>query len=567
MEDKESIDGNTDSAEKLSGEEGVKASGISYNDQVHELESDGIIPERTEEKTFNFQEKLRYGKNQLNIASAFIKEDEDVEQISHFAREAISAFRDILEVLPGEPEVVSLKEKAERIEVMCSYSSSHLELMMKQAKDFYILGETETNKDNEIIARWYFQRSLDRLQPILAIWGVSTETKLIVERINEHISGFEKGSEWGFSEEQEEVVFKVMDRVEEIQQMPLSEMKENDELLQELKDIQKHFKTLKEKNSMGGLDVIVQKIDIEIFNILLDIARTTIERFKKINLLKMDIDKKVLNEIEIDLEDLILYTNDKEYIGGILERFKNDHIEASRVMKRINFQMKKKKDLLSGKPLRQARHDLLTYLLEKWENKTICEMADKDEECINSIMEVLNYHITNDTELTVIDDEEKDKVDEAYETEPQKEYPAEETEVKDEDNEEGDKDESETGEEVNTILEKAGKVSDMESEKGKPLQDEIDLSAENDITNITRLSTDEIMSLYTDVKDAEMKIEIEDLLDLYVSKKLMEIIDNSPEKLTLEDVLPIALQTIKEQVTAIENGFLYFPFGNLEEKD
>jgi len=317
-----------------------------YPFEVQTVES--ILLDRERE----FEKKLRFARNQMNIATAFSKEGAEVTQILKYAKEARSLFRELLHFRPENPELLALQKKAERIVIMCTYSSSQLDDLLLESKKYFEKAIEEMELEHELQARWNFEISLEKIRPLIIVWGVTPETKEIVEAVSSNLETLDQNSVMGDRREEEPRIFEMLDRLTLIKDTPLMETL-NDEIFRELLGMKEYFIRLEEQTGVKGLQRLLRDIDSELYHIYSDKIRTALGHLQNINLMERTADFGKIEDILVTIRILKIDDDRRDFILKYAGEMKSKYLKTVKQMGEVRKLLEQR-----GKILRSTLDDL-----------------------------------------------------------------------------------------------------------------------------------------------------------------------------------------------------------------
>ena len=489
--------------------------------------------QQVQEEDMEFEKRLRLGTNQLNIATAFSKEDGDLEQILRYAKEASSIFDELLIVKPDDPGIVPLKKKAERIVIMCTYSPTQLDNLMVDAKELFVKGMEKMQMRHEFQARWFLENCLAKIRPLLIVWGVTPETKSLVEAVGDNLATLDETSALKERKKDEEKIFIMLDRLNLIKDMPIMEIL-NKETYWELLNMKDFFKRLENETEVKGLDEIFWDIDSEMYHIYADDIRSAIEETYRINLMEKKPDFAKVNALSEKVKSLNIEPSRGDFILSYAEDVKTKFAAKIRQMDGLSKLIERRGRILrSGLDdvPRAKRLDRLFSEVKGGENCTGFPIKNKD--MIDKIKTLLNRA-------------EPEQVQEKI----SKTAPGDGTHV------------DEEAEGAVVVEEEGGIDAEGEGEvEKKPVEmDEVPKNAD--------LPDEQLIERYCEMPDGDDKDEINTFLDGITADLIFDTTKYTPTKLTFADDIETVIASLKRQIKSLVSNKAYLPFakGGKEKK-
>ena len=487
------------------------------------------------EEDLDFQKKLRLGKNQLNIASAYSKEGEDVEQITRYAREAMAMFDELIALKPEDKELNTLKNKAERIVIMCTYSSSQLDNLLVEAKELYRKGIDEMESSHEFQARWYFEKCLEKIKPLLVLWGVTPETKSMVEDVSLNLESLDVSSVLRGRKDDEQTLFGMLDRLSLIKDMPIMEIiTENN--FKELLEMKTFFSRISNETDVKGLAEIFADIDSELYHIYADKIRSTIEGMYRVNLMeRQPVFRKILELME-SVRSLRIDSDRSDFILGHARDSMGIFIAKTKQMEVLHKLLENREKILRSGFEEVPRADRLNRLLSEakgGEDSTGFPLKNRD--VIYRITDILEAYQKELKKAKV----EAEAVTPA-ETPEAAESKTVETEIGDE----------EVSPEEGTP---EGAAEPPATPVKEPVREPIpEIKGETQQQRLIRI--------YRSLPDGDIKSEIDEFLDGITADLVFDTTRYTPTKLTFSDDLEEVLESLREQIESLASQKAYLPF-------
>jgi|ETNmetMinimDraft_26_1059896.scaffolds.fasta_scaffold04422_4 hypothetical protein len=473
------------------------------------------------EEDMEFEKRLRLGTNQLNIATAFSKEDGDLEQILRYAKEASSIFEELLAVKPDDPGIVPLKKKAERIVIMCTYSPSQLDNLMVEAKELFVKGMEKMQMEHEFQARWFLENCLAKIRPLLIVWGVTSETKGMVEAVGDNLASLDETSALKERKKDEEKIFSMLDRLNLIKDMPIMEIL-NKETYWELLNMKEFFKRLEEETEVKGLEEIFGDIDSEMYHIYANDIRTAIEETYRINLMEKKPDFTRVNALSDKVRSLNIEESRGDFILSYAEDVKSKFATKINQMNQLNKLIERRGKILRrglDEVPRAKRLDRLFSEVKGGEDSTGFPIKNKD--MIDKIKILLNK----------------------AEPEPVSEGETSETAP-------GDAMEAKAQTEMETGTEP---VAELGADK-KPVE-------KDDAVESLDLPDEQLIERYSEMPDGDNKDEINKFLDGITADLIFDTAKYTPTKLTFADDIETVIESLRRQIKSLVSSKAYLPFG------
>ena len=316
------------------------------------------------EKEREFEKKLRFARNQMNIATAFSKEGAEVTQILKYAKEARSLFRELLYSRPENLELLALQKKAERIVIMCTYSSSQLDDLLLESKKYFEKAIEEMELEHELQARWNFEISLEKIRPLIIVWGVTPETKQIVEAVSSNLETLDQNSVLGDRREDEPRIFELLDRLTLIKDTPLMETL-NDTIFRELLGMKEYFIRLEEQTGVKGLQRLLRDIDSELYHIYSDKIRTALGHLQNVNLMERTADFGKIEDILSTIRILKIDDDRRDFILKYAGEIKSKYLKTIKQMGEVRKLLEQRGEILRSTLDDLPRADRLERLLSE----------------------------------------------------------------------------------------------------------------------------------------------------------------------------------------------------------
>lgn len=580
---------------------GDKEGGAAVEENVHGMTPSRRTPETREDPELTFQKRLRFGKNQLNIADAFYKEQGEPKQILKYAKEALAIFNELSSARPDESEILSLQRKADKIVIMCTYSPSQLEELLTTAKDRFAMGLVEGRQGRELQARWYFEKCLESLRPLLVIWGVTPETREMVEKVGAVIEELDRSGGLKKRAGEETKLFGYLDRLCLIVDMPLMDTL-NEDTLTELETMRNYFMGMKKDTGLSGFDRVFGELDSELYNIFAEKIRIAMDAIQSINLMDKTADFEKIDEVLRSIETLHIEDSRREFVLRHAREIKTRYLEKRRHMEIVKELLEKRSEILRGAVDDQPRAERLECLLHELYDEqetpgyeaTNMDMIERiagmlhgaEEECAagttgeNEVEEDItgdDEEMEGETSGQEPDDEKEDR---AAVGEGRKEMEgAEVAEVAAErraDNEGGEergfKGERVAGKDPNE--ESGGREEERGSEGAgdavMPMTAESvpqDREGESEREEAKREETPEeneierLMRIYRSLPQGETRDEVNRLLDSITADMIFDTTQYTPTGVSLGDDILEIIRDLEWQIGALRAQKAYFPFG------
>jgi len=520
---------------------------------------------QVQEEDLEFQKKLRLATNQLNIATAFSKEDGDLEQILRYSKEASTLFDELLDAKPDDPGILPLKKKAERIVIMCTYSPSQLDNLLVEAKELYAKGMEKMHLEHEFQARWFLENCLSKIRPLLIVWGVTPETRSMVVAVGENLITLDESSALKGRKEDEEKIFSMLDRLNLIKDMPIMEIL-NNETYRELLNMKKFFKRMEEETEVKGLEEIFRDVDAEMYHIYADDIRTAIEETYRINLMEKKPDFDKVDALSEKVRSLNIEPSRGDFILSYADDVRMKFTIKMKQMDELNELIEGRRRILrSGLDdvPRAKRLDRLFNEMKGGEDSTGYPIKNKEKfEKIKDLLNLIEPEKVPEEEIA--EEAETPEAVSAEKVEKPKAASAEEIKTP----EAAAAEEVKTPEAASKEEVEKPKVSLKEEEKAPEAKAE-EKPAEVDTTAECKEVTDELLiERYCEMPEGNEKDEINTFLDGITADLIFDTTKYTPTKLTFADDIGIVIESLRRQIEALVSSKAYLPFVKAEkEKD
>ena len=564
------------------------------------------------------EKRLRFGKNQLNIADAFYKEQGEPNQILKYAKEALATFNELLKVRQDDPELSALQRKADKIVIMCTYSPSQLDELLQGSRDLFAMALAEAEQDHVLQVRWHLEKCLEGLRPLLIVWGVPPETREIVENVGKILDRLDRAGGFGRRADEESQIFSYLDRLSLIKDMPLMDTL-NEDTLVELAEMRRYFQGIRRDTGIGGIEKVFEDMDSELYNIYAEKIRIAMDAVQGINLMERVVDFDKIDAILERIEELNIEDSRREFVLRHARDVKARYMEKMRHLDRVKYLLEKRAGILKGAvddlPRAERLECLLHEIYDEGERPGYEIINREMIERIADILEVEGSRVIADAERVKETGgeelEEEGGKDEVGETDGEpKEGDIREVEQGDEEGPpDGRSEKGPVSEEALEVFPEAesdgeGDVEDIPEEgsegspeirtddgrnrgrdtepdeglEGAPAGDD-DEGVEAEAASSTEddgvvtsgdeeeIGVDRLLNIYRQLPEGEVRDEVNRLLDGITADLIFDTTHYTPTEVSLGDDILEIIEDLKWQIEALRVQKAYFPYGSQESAD
>ena len=561
------------------------------------------------------EKRLRFGKNQLNIADAFYKEQGEPNQILKYAKEALATFNELQKVRQDDPELSALQKKADKIVIMCTYSPSQLDELLQGSKDLFAMALTEAEQDHVLQVRWHLEKCLEGLRPLLIVWGVTPETREIVENVGIILDRLDRAGGFGRRADEEAQIFSYLDRLSLIKDMPLMDTL-NEDTLVELAEMRRYFQGIKRDTGIGGIEKVFEDMDSELYNIYAEKIRIAMDAVQGINLMERMVDFDKIDAILQRIEELNIEDSRREFVLRHARDVKARYMEKMRHLDRVKYLLEKRTGILKGAvddlPRTERLECLLHEIYDEGERPGYEIINREMIERIADILEVEGSRVIAEAERVkeaggeeleeeggkdevgetdgelkeegireVVQGDEEGTPDSTSEKGPVTEEVLEVFPEAESDGEEDAKDsqragaEESPGKRVEDSPDEGTDGEPDESREGARADEGGDEDAASSPEDDGAVSSgeevengvDRLLRIYRLLPEGEVRDEVNRLLDGITADLIFDTTHYTPTEVSLGDDILEIIEDLKWQIEALQVQKAYFPYGSKETAD